>query len=106
MNRSELIQWARDGFLDPMFMEGHHAALINIEGDNPVVYVVLRSRIDADRLYSMNFPTDVFFIRFQRDSSRYFENHKTHKGPLGWDRDVLVDGGLFPHVLKQEDAHA
>ena len=99
MNKSELIQWARDGFLDPMFTEGHHAALINMEGNNPVVHVVLRSRMDANRLYNRDYPPDVFFVRFQRDSSRYFEHHKTHKGPLGWDQGALVDSGLFPHVL-------
>ncbi len=105
MDHNELIQRLRDGVMDRAFSEGHYAAVISSPDNNPTVQVVLFGKWDVTKMYGRAFPDDSVLVRFQRDSAHYFERHRKHRGSLGWDRGVLVDGGLFPHVLKKEDAH-
>ena len=55
----------------------------------------------GDRFWGLDLPEDGYLIPFQRDSAQYWERHHSHRGPLGVDRGVIVDGGLFPHVLEK-----
>lgn len=65
-----------------------------------IIAVAFSARDMVDQLRGRQLPERCHVVACQMNSARYFGCHRKSKGPLGWDRGVLVDGGLFPHVLR------
>ena len=74
-------------------------ALVASGGIPVKVYAVLRHAEDRYKIRGLQVPEDYGFVPFQRHSADYWQRFGKHAGPLGWDRGVLVDEGLFPRVL-------
>ena len=74
------------------------ALVVGVDANIRVLAVVSSAR-DGDKIRGIGQSDGSYFVPFQRDSANYWERYRKHAGPLGWDRGVLVDGGLFPHIF-------
>ena len=78
---------------------GLPVALVSGDKNHLRVHAVLRVVADRTDLRGLDIPDDAKLVPFQRDSADFWQRNRVHNGTLGWDRGVLVDGGLFPHIL-------
>ena len=81
---------------------GMPLALVGFDdGGEPVIFAVSFNRSDVNRTRGLSNIRELEVFPLQRDAAHRFERHRRH-GPLYYDRGVLVDSEIHPHVLEEE----